>query len=238
MYPNNTPTTKNDPHISAWLANTPIHTSYTKRYTLYQFMMIDISRPIHSKMAVYPNNPVVSVVLTQEADKGMSGLSEITLGSHTGTHIDALSHIDPAGWGAERYTFDQLIGPCDVVEIPSDVFVIHAGDISPTTTSRVLFKTRNSTGNLDVFDPEFTALAEDAAEELVARGICLVGIDALSIKKKGVKDRVHEIFLRAGICILEGLWFADVSPGAYEFICLPLSLPGIDGVPSRAILRV
>lgn len=201
-------------------------------------MMIDISRPIHLKMAVYPNNSGFSVKTIQKAGNGISALSEITLGSHTGTHIDALSHIDLLGWGTENYTLDQLIGSCDVLEISNNVLVVHADDIPPTTTPRVLFKTRNSAGNPDIFDPEFTALAEDAAQELVSRGVALVGIDALSIKKKGVQDRVHEIFLRAGICILEGLWFADLPAGIYELLCLPLPITGIDGVPARAILRV
>lgn len=201
-------------------------------------MMIDISRPIHSKMAVYPNNSGFSVKTIQKAGNGISALSEITLGSHTGTHIDALSHIDLLGWGTENYTLDQLIGSCDVLEISNNVLVVHADDIPSTTTPRVLFKTQNSAGNPDIFDPEFTALAEDAAQELASRGVCLVGIDALSIKKKGVQDRVHETFLRAGICILEGLWFADVSAGVYELLCLPLPITGIDGVPVRAILRV
>lgn len=201
-------------------------------------MIIDISRPIHASMAIYPNNPGVSVHPMRKAVPGDSAISEITLGSHTGTHIDALSHIDALGWGPEEYSLDQLIGPADVIEVSKDVSIIHAVDISRTTAPRVLVKTRNSLGSLDEFDPDFAALAEDAADELVHRGVRLVGIDGLSIKKKGVKDQVHDIFLRRGICILEGLWLTNVHAGAYELICLPLPIFGIDGVPVRAILRV
>ena len=37
--------------------------------------------------------------------------------------------------------------------------------------------------------------------------------------------------------ILEGLNLADVEPGPYELICLPLKLVGAEGAPVRAILR-
>jgi arylformamidase len=30
---------------------------------------------------------------------------------------------------------------------------------------------------------------------------------------------------------------ADVQPGAYELICLPLKLVGAEGAPARAVLR-
>jgi len=37
--------------------------------------------------------------------------------------------------------------------------------------------------------------------------------------------------------ILEGLNLADVAPGDYELIALPLKIVGADGAPGRAILR-
>jgi arylformamidase len=39
------------------------------------------------------------------------------------------------------------------------------------------------------------------------------------------------------VVILEGLNLARVEPGAYELICLPLPVIGIDGAPCRAVLR-
>ncbi len=199
-------------------------------------MLIDISRPIHARMAIYPNNPGVKLETIQSADAEHSGLTQITLGSHTGTHIDAISHIAPGGAGVEAFHLEQYIGSVDVVEIPANLSVISAYHIPPLTSSRVIFKTANSTHPIDEFRDDFVALDESAAEELVRRNVVLVGIDALSIKKKGVRDRVHEIFLKANIAILEGLYMPDCTPGQYHLICLPLSITGIDGVPARAVL--
>ena len=36
--------------------------------------------------------------------------------------------------------------------------------------------------------------------------------------------------------ILEGLDLADVEPGAYRLVALPLSIPDAEGAPARAVL--
>lgn len=199
-------------------------------------MLIDISRPIHPQVAIYPNNPGVELVQVQPANLQHSGLTRISLGSHTGTHIDGLSHIDATGFGIESFSLEQYIGKVQVVEIPADVSVITSAHIPDSTATRIIFKTANSFFPINEFRPDFVALDESAAEELVRRNIVLVGIDALSIKKKGVKDRVHEILLQNNIVILEGLYLPEVPSGIYKLLCLPLSISGIDGVPARAVL--
>lgn len=199
-------------------------------------MLIDISRPIHIGMAVYPNNPGVEFENIQRASAEKSGLTRISFGSHTGTHIDALSHIDPNGSGIESFTLDQYIGDVEVMDIPAGISVITAQHISNTSARRIIFKTANSSVPIDEFRPDFVALDESAAEELVRRNVVLVGIDALSIKKKGVHDRVHEILLRANIVIVEGLYLPQVEPGMYRLLCLPLAISNRDGVPARAVL--
>jgi len=77
----------------------------------------------------------------------------------------------------------------------------------------------------------------DAAQWLVDQGIRLIGVDYLSVHRYGDDPLTHQILLRAGIVIVEGLNLAGVAPGKYELICLPLRLNGADGAPARAVLR-
>lgn len=200
-------------------------------------MLTDISRPIHSGMALYPGNPPVVFDKVSEATATSSALTAITLGSHTGTHIDAPSHIQNGALGIEAYSLEQLIGEAQVIDLSQVSSVISAADLPDTQGLRILIRTRNSQENIDEFDSAFVALDESAAQELVKRGVKLVGIDGPSIKKKGVRDRTHEILLDAGVIILEGLWMPDVQEGMYELLCLPLPVKNIDGTPVRAILR-
>lgn len=199
--------------------------------------LIDITRTVHPGMVIYPNNPGVAFERTQEAGEGKNALTRMTLGTHTGTHIDAPRHVDVNGKGAaSAFSLDQLCGPAEVLDISQADSVILAKDLPETHAERVLLKTKNSTGDPEVFDPDFVALDESAATEVVKRGIKLIGLDALSIKKKGVRDKTHNILLDAGVIILEGVWLADAPLGSYELLCLPLKVD-LDGAPVRAVLR-
>ena len=66
-----------------------------------------------------------------------------------------------------------------------------------------------------------------------------VGVDYLSVGafREESGRETHRVLLGAGIWIIEGLNLADVEPGEYEMICLPLRLVGSDGAPARAVLR-
>jgi arylformamidase len=76
----------------------------------------------------------------------------------------------------------------------------------------------------------------DGARFLVERGIMLVGIDYLSIAPFDQPLPTHEIFLRSGVIILEGLDLSEVPQGRYTLHCLPLKIIGVDGSPARAYL--
>src|SRR5687768_5266388 len=143
-------------------------------------MLLDITRPIHPEMAIYPNNPPVVFEQVEVADAaaGVSGLTRISLGSHTGTHMDAPGHVRFGEPGTRVYDLEQLCGPVEVVEVGAEE-IITAKDLPATLRERVLLKTRNSEGDMNVFDENFVALDESAAHELVRRGIRLIGTDGL-----------------------------------------------------------
>lgn len=200
-------------------------------------MLIDISRPIYPGMVIYPANPEVTFETHQRASADKNALTRVTLSTHTGAHIDAPAHIHEGAPGASSYPLETMVGLSQVIDLSHLASVITAADMPQTSHERILIKTKNSAGDVDVFDPNFVALDEGAAAELVRRGVKLVGLDALSIKKKGVNDATHAILLDAGVVILEGVWLKGVAAGNYELWCLPLPLVGLDGAPVRAVLR-
>ncbi len=103
---------------------------------------------------------------------------------------------------------------------------------------RVLFRTDNSAlWARDGFQEDYVYLRPDAAEELAARKLALVGIDYLSVEAFGAADaRAHKSLLGAGVMILEGVNLSGVAPGAYFLAALPLAVAGGDGSPVRAVL--
>ena len=198
--------------------------------------LIDITRTIHPDMAIYPNNPGVTFEQTQRAGEGKNSLSNVSLGTHTGTHIDTPAHIHDGGQGALAYSLEQLCGPCVVVDVTDAETVISAEQIPVTEHGRVLFKTKNSAQDPDTFSDEFVALDDSAAAACVERGFTVVGLDALSIRRRGTENQVHETLIDNDVVIIEGLWLAAVEPGEYELLCLPIKWD-LDGAPARCALR-
>ena len=67
-------------------------------------------------------------------------------------------------------------------------------------------------------------------------GVQLVGVDYLSVAPYEEGAPTHEILLKAGVVVVEGLNLSKVMRGFYELYCLPLKIAGSDGAPARAIL--
>src|SRR5207237_10932697 len=89
------------------------------------------------------------------------------------------------------------------------------------------------------FVEDLVYISQEAAHYLAAQHVQTVGVDYLSVGgfyRDGVET--HHALLEAGIWIIEGLNLANVRPGIYELICLPLKIEGSDGAPARAILRL
>jgi arylformamidase len=89
-----------------------------------------------------------------------------------------------------------------------------------------------------VWPTGFRALASEMVERLALRGTRLIGVDVPSVDPETSKDLPsHMACRRHDIRIVENLALADVEPGDYELIALPLKLEGLDAAPLRAVLR-
>ena len=204
---------------------------------------IDISLTIKSGRIVWPGDPEVEVTKLMQIEKGdMCNTRLLKCPVHVGTHIDAPLHFIEGGDGIETLPLSSLAGPAKVIEIKNDK-VITLGELEDKEINEgdiVLFKTINSSRYLkeDSFNENYVYLSTEAASYLVAKKISTVGIDYYSIA--GLNDNIvecHEVLLGAKVTIIEGLDLSTISPGLYDFVCLPLKIAGSDGSPARAIIR-
>lgn len=204
----------------------------------------DVTLPISPNLPFWPSDPPLQTELVSSIEAGANAnVTKLTLSAHSGTHLDAPRHFLRDGATVESLPLEILIGPVYVVRIPDEVtlldsHVLTGADI-PADASRVLFKTRNSTlwaRGVREFQTDFAAIPEDGAHWLAARGIRLVGIDYLSIAPYQKGTPTHQVLLRAGVVIVEGLDLSNVDAGVYEMYCLPLKLVGADGAPARVVL--
>jgi len=204
--------------------------------------IFDISVPVATGGTVYPGNPEIRIEPASQVSKGASSnVSRVSLGSHTGTHVDAMKHFFDGASTVDQLPLESLVGPATVIALPDDVMSVTAEHLKQQrlgAVSRLLIKTRNSGFiNDGTFHKDYTYVAPDAAEHLVGLGVKLVGVDYLSVEQfHSGHHKTHRTLLGKNVVIVEGLDLSGVAPGTYELYCLPLRLAGLDGAPARAIL--
>ena len=201
--------------------------------------IIDISQEIYSGMPVYPGDPNFQSHQVSSFKQGdMCEVSELTMGTHCGTHIDAPLHMIPDGAGMETIPLDCFVGDCRVLTVPYPVisekileeFQVKQGE-------RILLRTdpNGKYNRHGKFNP--AVLSMRAAQYLAQLPIKLVGIDAPTVENMELCDgEVHRALLKAGIPIVEGLRLEKADKENYFLSALPIPLNGENGAPCRAVL--
>lgn len=204
----------------------------------------DLSIAIKPSMTVWPGQQKPKI--TVKTDGEDASTTSISLVSHNGTHVDAPKHFIKSGKTVDKLDINKLVGQCKILDLtnffktggPAEIGWAHFGTIKVRKGDRILIKT----GNFKFlegkkFTKDYISLSEDAAKNLVKRGISLIGIDYFGIEKKGNEGHpVHKHLLKAGIIIVEGLNLKDVTKGEYTLVCAPLPLEGADASPARVFL--
>lgn len=209
--------------------------------------MIDLTHPIDSGMPTYPDDPEVAVRAADTyADDGCR-VTELILGSHAGTHVDAPSHTEAEGATLGDYPISAFVRDAVVVDC-TDLGArepIPATRVPETEADCVLFRTGwdRHWGSERYRDHPY--LSVEAAERCVESGYA-VGIDGFSpdptppAESDGdaPADRdafaAHHALLGAGLLVFENLTNLHAVPERFELRALPISLDG-DGAPVRAV---
>lgn len=209
---------------------------------------VDLTQNLANGMPIYPGDPSPSFESYATLDKNGVNLTRLTLGSHTGTHIDAPIHFIRGGIGVDLIPPSKLIGEAYVINLSQKP--IGSGITSLDLRSKLEGVIKEDdivicyTGCSDRWGDEsvtsnYTYLTEDAAKYFVSKKVRAVGIDFLSVEKFKAKDPVaHKTLLGSGIFIIESL-SSTVKRFAGKrvlLICLPIKLQGGDGAPSRVVV--
>jgi arylformamidase len=205
--------------------------------------LYDVSLRITEDIVTYPGDPDVRFVpWSRIAEGDDANVTQLVIGSHTGTHLDAPHHFVDGARTVDELALAELIGPARVIEIPGDVRAIGAEELAAAGAAgatRLLLRTRNSALlGRSGFEESFAYVTASGADYLLRCGVRLVAIDYLSIEEFGAGRAVaHQRLLGAEVIVVEGVDLREVPAGEYELICLPLRLAGLDGSPVRAVLR-
>lgn len=223
--------------------------------------IIDLSQEIFSGMPVFPDHPEVSITVhaSHEQWDGITesgvvspAVNRLELGEHTGTHVDALSHMARQYRGQSIETMPLSMfyteGLCldlshkglrELIEIADLERALSAAGLEIKPGDTVLLYTdhyRRAFGTDDWH--QGPGVSTEAARWLGERKIAAFGVETASPGVRGVSNKeVHRICGELGFTHYENLINLHqlISRGRFRFIGLPLKIRGGTGSPVRAV---
>ena len=206
---------------------------------------VDLSWPLSPDTRPWPGDPYFEREQLPLSETAWFAVSRISMGSHTGTHVDAPKHAFPEkGASIDAMPPECFYGPAAILRIPClPAMEIGINDLIPfektiASTPRIIIATGWSAlfGTERYFvDPP--SLTPEAAKYLAEKKIVLLGVDTPSPSMERLRE-THEILLGAEIAILENLTNLRDCPDSFTLSAFPLPIAGCDASPVRAIAVV
>lgn len=201
--------------------------------------IIDISQPVGTRTAVWPGDQPCEIDWTMRRSRGDSvNVAALKLSAHTGTHVDGPFHFEDGGGRPADLELDAFVGSALVIDAngAAEIGEDRVEGLDLGSEARILFRTRDRNDS-SRFPRSFAAITPGLARRLGEAGTRLVGTDSPSVDPVDSKSLdAHRILARSGVAILENLVLADVEPGRYTLVALPLRLVDADSSPVRAVL--
>lgn len=206
--------------------------------------IVDLSFTLAAGIPIYPGDPVPTIEPVALIEQEGFNVAQLSLGSHSGTHIDAPYHFFAQGERIDQINLHGCLGSALIVDVSrkQPLEAITLQDLAAfraqfTGRDMVLLRTDWSKywGSETYFRHPF--LSREAGAFLFEQGIRTLGIDALNVDQTGQEDfYTHDLFLGAGGLIVENLTnLAAVDFDHPMVSVLPLKLAGCDGSPVRAV---
>ncbi|KAF5316756.1 hypothetical protein D9619_006549 [Psilocybe cf. subviscida] len=224
---------------------------------------IDLSLPLEASTQVYPGDPLFVNTPHASYEKDGYSVRHLSLGTHTGTHIDAPYHFVAEGQTIDKMPLGLLVSEAVVVDLsqrPAGSLTprerITWADLEPHIDTSSLQPGRilliNTGWSKQYYGTEkylhHPYFVPEVAHKLLSLGVKVFGTDTLSPDETiGASDGdgfgFHEAFLGAGGVIAENLTNLEPlfevqnrdSPERIWMVSMvPLRLIGADGSPVRA----
>ena len=223
--------------------------------------IIDLSQEIYSGMPVFPGLPEVAVTVhvsheqwdgITDSDMVSPAVNRLELGEHTGTHVDAISHMARPYRAASIDTMPLTMfytggicldlsdkRPGELMEVADLQHALAAAGLAIQPGDTVLLYTdhyRRAFGTADWQNGPGISAA--AARWLGEQKIAAFGVESPAPGVRHVSNReVHHICGELGFTHYENMINLHqlMGRGRFRFIGLPLKIRGGTGSPVRAV---
>jgi kynurenine formamidase len=223
-------------------------------------VLIDLSQEIYDGMLVYPGHLKTVIwdhhVHEEVAARFEGGFSYASKGilvsDHGPTHVDALSHLDPAEGAPsiDEMPLETFYGPGVCIDVSeaaprTDIEVadleraVEAAGVEVSPGVILLFHTGTAarhTGD-EAYLSQYPGLGAEASEWVAEKGVKAFGVDSPSPDNPASRTYpCHMMCRRTGITHFENLTNLDRLVGrSFTFIGFPLRIRGGTGSPVRAV---
>ncbi len=223
--------------------------------------IIDLSQEIYSGMPVFSRLPEVKITMhisheewdgIENPENPTPSVNRLELGEHTGTHVDALSHMAPQYREQSIETMPLSIfytegicldlsdkGLSELIEIPDLEAALAKADLTIKTGDTVLIYTDHYRRTFGTPSWEQgPGISADAARWLGTRQVAAFGVETMNPGVRKVSNgEVHRICGELGFTHYENLinLYQLIGRGRFRFIGLPLKIRGGTGSPVRAV---
>jgi arylformamidase len=217
-------------------------------------MLVDLSVGIEEGMSKIPFLPDVHVeVLRALADGHPLEIRNISMATHIGTHMDAPAHAFAGAATIDQIALDAVCGagvvihvdaepnePITLAQVVAGGPAIQAGDIVLLDTGFAKYAAAK--------DPAYLQnpyLAQDLADELVAKKVKVLGVDCVtvdmpvSVRPPDFAYPIHRTLLGNGVLIVENLGdLSSVAGKRVKIYAFPLKITGSDAGHVRVVAEV
>ncbi|WP_341953647.1 cyclase family protein [Salinibacterium sp. TMP30] len=210
------------------------------------YSILDLTHPVVTGMPVYPGDPTVEISTASSVDETGFAVASLRLGTHSGTHIDAPSHRFDGAGTIDEAELGLLFGPAVVLSVPEigagqAITVSHVRDqlesVRPNDIVFIATGWSSHYGSALYLDHPY--LAPELGEELLNRGVRVLGVDLINPDPDGEEHNsvaIHDLMLGSGGYIVENLTNLGRIDWTRPLVSLlPLRLAGLDGSPIRAV---
>jgi kynurenine formamidase len=212
---------------------------------------IDLSRPLHPGMPVFPEDPEVAFAPAAALEPWR--VTRLTLGTHSGTHIDAASHFIPGGPTIDAYPLERFVLPAHVVPVAAgEDQAVEWPDLAAALPDSldgdaVLLHTGwDRWFGMPEYGRGAPFLTGEGAQWLIDAGAVLVGIDSVNIDDTdpstgsgGGERPAHSLLLAAGVHVVEHLThLGDLPARGARFTAAPPAVEGFGTFPVRAFAEI
>jgi arylformamidase len=199
--------------------------------------IVDLTHPITDRIPIYfPWHPGTSIEQTANYAENQCVVHKLSIGTHTGTHVDAPVHIFEGMNAIDEYDLNLWYADAQVLDFtprrPRQNITLaefrHKGIKSGVG---VIMKTGWDVhfGSPDYYKT-YPPIDNDAAEYLVEKEIPFLASDTPFTLD------LHKILLKHGIPLITNLNnTSKLTAGIVKLITAPLPIKGADGSPARVL---